>query len=444
METQILIIDDNIKIYESLKKNFDHFNYNALYAPDSNTAEKMIIQNNVEAVLLDIKLGNEYGISLLKKIKSIQPKLPVIMITGFASIDTAVESIKLGAYDYVKKPLNFDKLLKMIENAVEFFRLTRENEVLKKRIGEHTPHLYVENPNMLATIEQAFKLAQTDIPVLILGENGSGKEVVADYIHANSSRNAHPMLKINCAAFPESLLDNELFGHERGAFTDAKESFKGVFERAEGSTLLLDEIGDMPLTIQAKILRVLQNREIRRIGGYETKTINVRFIAATNKNIPDLIKEGKLRQDLYYRMNTATLSIPPLRDRKEDIPLLADYFLKKFSADEGKTVLKLSSTVESLFQRYDWPGNVRELKNTIHFGVSMSTGNMLQLEDLPPNFNLQQNKATSDLNIREHMEKDLIEKTLHSCRYNKKQAAEILEISRKTLYKKIEKYGINA
>ncbi|HKL21143.1 MAG TPA: sigma-54 dependent transcriptional regulator, partial [Tichowtungia sp.] len=277
MTGTVLVVDDNERVFNSLEPNFRHFGLAAKHAPNGKTAEKIVQAQAPDVVLLDIRLGTENGIDVLRELKELAPTLPIIMITGFGSVDTAVEAMKLGAFDYVKKPLDFDRLFKVVENALELSKLTEENAVLKRRIRELSPQICMENTRMYEIVEQARKLAGTDIPVLITGENGSGKEVIADYIHTHSDRSAHRMNKINCAAFPESLLDNELFGHEKGAYTGATGTFQGVFERSNRSTLFLDEIGDMPLTIQAKILRVLQNREVRRIGGTENLSIDVRF-----------------------------------------------------------------------------------------------------------------------------------------------------------------------
>lgn len=444
MGERILIVDDNPRVFESLKPNFYHFGIEALYAPDAETTGRILNENAVNVVLMDIMLGNENGIDVLAMVKELEPRIPVIMITGYASIDTAVESMKRGAFDYVKKPLDFDRLFKVVENALELHKLSEENAVLKRRIKELSPRIYVENPTMMHVIEQASKLAHTDIPVLLTGENGSGKEVVADFIHANSDRVAHKMVKINCAAFPESLLDNELFGHERGAYTGADSEFRGVFERADESTLFLDEIGDMPLTIQAKILRVLQTSEIRRIGGTTTHKIDVRFVAATNKDLGDLIETGQFRQDLFYRLNTAIISVPPLRERSEDLELLVKYFLEEFSASHGKSVDGIDQAVVELFRSYSWPGNVRELKNTINYAVAITSDRVLRLEDLPPLLKHASTGRRAVFNIREETERTLIEKTLHQCHFNKKRTAEILNMSRKTLYAKIARYGISA
>ena len=444
MQENILIVDDNLRIYESLKPNFQHLGYKTFHAVDFESTEIIIMNKSIDVILLDIMLGEENGIDVLQKIKEIKPDIPVIMITGYASIDSAVDAMRKGAYDYVKKPLEFDRLVKIVENACLLVKLHTENKQLKRRVVELTPKICVENEQMKLVLENAEKIASSDIPVLIVGENGSGKEVVADYIHSKSNRNSFPIHKINCAAFPESLLDNELFGHEKGSYTGATSEFKGVFERSDGGILFLDEIGDMPLTIQAKILRVLQSNELRRIGGSQTIHIDARFIAATNKNLEKLIEEGLFRQDLYYRLNAAIIEVPPLRSRKEDIIPMATYFLKQFAQNSGKQVNSISCDVEALFTSYSWPGNVRELKNAVNFSVSMTNSTEIKLEDIPPKIISGNNDSNveSPLNIRERMEKVLIERTLSEFLYNKKKVAEVLKMSRKTLYTKLDKYGI--
>ncbi|MFA7672093.1 MAG: sigma-54 dependent transcriptional regulator, partial [Sphaerochaetaceae bacterium] len=285
MRGTILVVDDSKKVYDSLKPNFELLGYKTNHAFSMKTTIETMKTIDFDVALVDIMLGDENGIDILRRIKQIDEMLPVIMITGYASIDSAIESMKEGAYDYIKKPLEFDRLITIIENAAKLRYLSRENRQLKSRVTELKPKIYVENEKMAQMLAQARKLAAGDIPILIVGENGSGKEIIADYIHEHSQRSDFKMHKINCAAFPETLLDNELFGHEKGAYTGATDDFKGVFERANKGILFLDEIGDMPLSIQAKILRVLQNNEIRRIGGTVTKKIDIRFIAATNKNL---------------------------------------------------------------------------------------------------------------------------------------------------------------
>lgn len=443
MTTTVLIVDDNERVYSSLKPNFEHFGYRVVHAPDGRSALKVVRNGEISVVLLDIMLGKENGITVLQQVKESAPRVPVVMITGYASVDTAVQAMKMGAYDYVKKPLDFERLLKVVENAAELYDLSEENAVLKRRIEELSPRICLENSRLYHIVEHAKKLAQTDIPVLIVGENGSGKEVIADFIHSQSSRSRQKMHKINCAAFPESLLDNELFGHEKGAYTGADQRFCGIFEQADNSTLFLDEIGDMPSTIQAKILRVIQHNEFRRIGGTEQIRVNVRFIAATNQDLQAKIAAGAFREDLYFRLNAAIIEVPPLRERHEDIPLLVDYFLAEFSRAHGKRIERVAPEVMERFLTYLWPGNVRELKNTINYGVAITDTPIVKLVDLPPSL-LQTENAPAPRGRAQEIERELIARTLSECRFNKKRTAELLGISRKTLYAKLSRYAIPA
>jgi DNA-binding NtrC family response regulator len=442
MATGILIIDDNIKLCKSLAQNFDQLGYRSHYAENSTGALDILSQHPVGVVLLDIVLGKEDGISVLERLLAWDRKLPVIMITGYGSIETAVKSVKLGAFDYVQKPLNFNNILKIVENALRVADLKSENQRLKNRIVALSDRIITRNQKMMDVCNKAKRLAETDIPILIIGENGTGKELLANFIHNNSKRNAYQINSINCAAFPETLLDNELFGHEKGAYTGADATFIGIFEKADGGTLHLDEIGDMAPSTQAKILRTLQNNEIRRIGGNRSITIDVRFIASTNKDIQGLIDEGRFREDLYYRINAATLSIPPLKERMDDIPVLVNHFLSFFSNNNLKASHRVSEAVLKRFCEYHWPGNIRELKNTINYAATMATTGEIRIEDLPASF-IDMKKQKSEYNIMEETEKMLILRMLKQSDYNKRKAAALLEISRKTLYNKLKKYGIS-
>ena len=442
MGTSILIVDDNLKLCKSLAQNFDQLGYTSHCASNSDSALNILAKHHIGAVLLDMVLGDEDGTEVLQKLLKRKADLPVIMITGYGSIETAVKSVKIGAYDYVQKPLDFNKLLNIIENAMQLSDLKEENQQLKDRIVELSGKIVTRNESMLELCKQAKRLAATDIPILILGENGTGKELLANYIHINSSRNSSKMSSINCAAFPESLLDNELFGHEKGAYTGADSSFVGIFEKANRSTLHLDEIGDMSIATQAKILRTLQDNEIRRIGGNKNIKINVRFIASTNKNLKELIETGLFREDLFYRINAATLVIPPLRDRMDDIPLLVQHMLSSTSKQNTNIAKRVSEQVLSRFMHYDWPGNVRELKNTINFSATMATGEVIQLKDMPSAF-MGSKEQVSSKGSFEETEKALIIKALQQSNNNKKMAAKQLKISRKTLYNKMNKYGIS-
>ena len=448
VKSSLLIIDDKIKLCRSLARNFEHVGYAASIATCGQEAIAALMANRVDAVLLDIMLGEESGVDVLRKLLAVDKTVPVVMITGYASVDTAVASLKLGAFDYVKKPLDFDELLKTVEKACAFSRLREENVRLRSRLRELSATVVTRDPRMAALAGTVEKLAATDLPVLICGESGTGKEVVADSLHAASARSARQMVKINCVAFPETLLDNELFGHEKGAYTGADAAFKGLFEKADGSTLFLDEIGDMPLSIQAKILRTLQNSEIRRLGGSETIRVNVRFIAATNKDLAELMNRKLFREDLYYRLNAAVLSIPPLRDRRDDIPLLVTHFLAEHSRGAPSTPgcvaqKEVTPEVMTRFLEYQWPGNVRELKNVINYAAAMSSGERIGMEDLPVHF-LDETHGAESGNIREDMERTLILRILQTTKYNRSRTAELLNMSRKTLYTKMVKYGLNS
>jgi DNA-binding NtrC family response regulator len=438
MNASLLIADDKVTLCETLAKTFTERGYRTFYATNGKEAVRQFSLHDIQVVLLDIMLGEENGIDLLKQLLRIRSDAAVIMITGYASVDTAVQSLKLGACDYVKKPLDLEHLIKVVENAVQRFRPWPAEE------GADLPEIVTQNAAMREVCRNARKLAVTDLPVLIMGENGTGKEIMADFIHRHSPRNIHPMLKINCAAFPESLLDNELFGHERGAYTGATEGFKGVFERAHESSLFLDEIGDMPLAIQAKILRTLQNHEIRRLGGSAIITINVRFITATNKDLEHLIRNGTFREDLLYRLNAGIIHLPPLRERKDDLPLLADHFLADYARTSGTSPKRISQAVKERFAHYSWPGNIRQLKNVVNYAAAISANATLEIEDLPPTFQKasQQQSPEYSGNIREEMEKNLIVTMLQKTDYNKKKTAEMLNMSRKTLYSRLRKYGI--
>jgi DNA-binding NtrC family response regulator len=439
---QILLIDDNEQLSEVLKDNFSFVGHYMFFASNSKKGFGILKKEEIHVILLDIRLGDENGVDILKKIKVLYPNIPVIMITGFATIDVAVNAMKHGAYDFVKKPINFNTLCARIDTVTNNIKFKKENTNLKKRIQEKGTSLVSNNDKYNEVICRAKKLSASNISILIIGENGSGKEILADYIYNNSNRISEKFIKINCAAFPETLLDNELFGHEKGAFTGADTGFTGVFEQADKGTLLLDEIGDMPLTLQSKILRVLQNQEIRRIGGKSTRKIDIRFIASTNKDLSKLVDEGKFRKDLFYRLNGGMLRIPPLRERKEDIKLLIDDLLKGISTDSKVPQKSISKQVENIFRSYGWPGNIRELKNALVYANVISQSDVIECEDLPPSFGLVANSCDSQLSLIQEKERDVIKKILMQNNNNKTETAKVLKMSRNTLYLKLKKYGI--
>lgn len=438
----ILFIDDNQQLFEVLKDNFSFVGHFLFYAKDTETAFSVLEKENINIILLDVKLGKENGVETLEKIKKEYPQIPVIMITGYATVEAAVKAMKLGAFDFVKKPIDFNTLCTRIDTATANIRYIKENEKLKNKLKEDCNILRSSNIEFSSMLSRAQKLAVSDISILIIGENGTGKELLADYIYKNSDRISEKFIKINCAAFPESLLDNELFGHEKGAYTGAENDYAGVFEQANNGTLLLDEIGDMPKTLQAKILRVLQNQEVRRIGSKITKKINVRFIAATNKDLSAMVEEGSFREDLYYRLNGGLLRIPPLRNRKEDFDDLIDDLLCEISKNTKHQKKSLSEQVMNVFMDYQWPGNVRELKNALLYASTISQDNEIQIEDLPPSFEIYGSKSQNSLSLIQQREKELIKKVLIRNNNNKTETARFLKMSRNTLYLKLKKYGI--
>ena len=442
MQKTILIIDDNAQLGEMLTQAFEQSGYVALYAESAAAAFSLLAQRQIHVILLDIMLGEHDGIEALKQLLILHSGIPVIMITGYSSVETAVQSLKLGAFDYIQKPLDFQHVLAIVENAIQQSRQRGGQLDRGAAPGESAPRLITQNAAMIAMCDKAKKFAGTMLPILITGENGTGKEVMADFIHLHSTRSDRAMLKINCAAFPENLLDNELFGHEKGAYTGADTQFKGIFERADGGTLFLDEIGDMPLTIQAKILRALQQREIRRIGGKEPITVDVRFLAATNKDLKKLIRDGLFREDLFYRLNAALLHIPPLRERREDIPLLVEHILSQYARSNATLPKRMADAALQRLINHAWPGNIRELNNVVNYAATVAANAVIGADDLPPDF-LSGSEPPATMNIREDVEKNLILKMLEQTDYNKKKTAEILDMSRRTLYRKLEKYGIS-
>ncbi len=427
MKNKILIIDDNEKLCESLEMNLMHLGYRCDYRTNGPSSLKFLDEESPDLILLDLSLGEESGLEILECIKGKNAFIPVIMITGFGTIHTAVQAIKAGAVDYIQKPLNFTHLLKKIENT-----LKTESVVMPESF-------IIQSPEMKKLMEKAEKLAKTDFPILITGESGTGKERLAHFIHENSARKDEPLQIINSAAFPESLLDNELFGHEKGAYTGADARFMGIFERSDKSSLFMDEIGDMTLQTQVKILRTLQNSEIRRIGGNEVRKVDVRFIGATNRNLLEMMQNKRFREDLYYRLSTAVLHVPSLKDRTEDIIPLAEYFLRSSFKERNMT---LTEEAREGLLRYQWPGNIRELKNSLQYAGALASENRILLSDFPGNIQTAVNRDSAPVQTLETREKEAILSALEQANHNKTEAAELLNISRKTLYNKIAKYGL--
>ena len=450
MTKRIIIVDDQERILKSLKRNLTKLDYSVECAQNSQHTLDLLDSSGADLILLDVMLGKERGIELLQKLKAEYPDIPVIMITGHGTIEMAVEAVKLGAYDFLEKPLLFNKLLITITRAFELEEIKRENQSYQ---NIKSSGFLTNDPETRDIIERAHRIACTDLPILIYGESGTGKEILTKELHSCSNLHDKPLIQINCAAIPESLLDNELFGHTRGSFTGATTDYSGVFEKASGGTLHLDEIADMSLETQAKILRVLESGEYKRIGEQQIRHANIRFIASTNIRLDKRVNEGRFRQDLLFRLNAAVIRIPPLRERVDDIFLIAKHFLQKKSLLLGKE-FELSAEVQEAFAAHIWPGNVRELRNTIDYASAVASSNMIKVKDLPERFfgipatpageneTIDSTSITRRIIRDSNQERREILQALEDARYNKKKAAEMLNISRRSLYNKIAKHKI--
>lgn len=448
---QILIIDDESFIRENLKRILSHEKYAVFTASDGKTGIDIIEKEEIDIVLLDLNLPDVNGIEVLRKIKSISPDLLVIIITGYATVDSAVEALKLGAYDYIKKPFKADAIKLIVKLALETQTLKKEVNVLKK-YGRKEEKVIAESEEMKKVVKLALEVAKyKDTNVLITGESGTGKEVIARLIHENSPRKNFPFVDINCASVPENLLESELFGYEKGAFTDAKISKNGLFQEAEGGTIFLDEIGEMPLSLQSKILRVIETRQIRKIGSIKNINMDVRIIAATNRDLKKAVEEKKFREDLYYRLNVFPIHLKPLRERKEDIIPLAKHFLNYFSKSFNRSFKDIDDDVKSILLRCKWYGNVRELKNTIERICIMHDGEILDVNHLPSDLFEECGSLEEKFNEINHksltdeiaaFEKKLIIEALNKTGGNILRTAKLLNIPRGTLRHKLHKYNI--
>ena len=387
------------------------------------------------------------GHQLQLELKRVAPNLPVIIITAFGSIQTAVESMKLGAFDYITKPFSNDELLLVVTRALEARSLRQEVRRLRGELARSygLPNIIATNPRMVAVLEMLKQVADSPASVLLTGESGTGKDLLARALHFESARRDGPFVPINCAALPEALIESELFGHVRGAFTDARQANPGLFTAARGGTLFLDEIGEMPMGLQAKLLRVIEDKRVRPIGATEETPVDVRVVAATNADLERLLEQGRFRSDLYYRLATLTVAVPPLRDRPEDLPLLLKHFLARASAEAGKTSPEVEPEAMACLMRYRWPGNVRELHNVMRTAVLLSGGRKLTLKDLPPR--IAGTDTSPRLTIAEavdrrlsldRLEREYVRAIVGSVNGNKREAAAILQIDRKTLYRKLE------
>ena len=453
-KSSVLVVDDDSAHRTMLRTLISGWGYTVSEADDGAAAIENVKAASYDLVLMDVRMVKVSGLEALEKIKSYNPAIPVIIMTAYSSVETAVEALKQGAHDYLTKPLDFDKLRLILERAMEHTRLKEENRILRESLGRQfdSQNIIGKSPAMTKLLETVAQVAPSEATVLISGESGTGKELIAGAIHFNSLRKDGPFVKINCAAITETLLESELFGHEKGAFTGADRRKEGRFSQAHGGTLFLDEVSEMSLTMQVKLLRALQEREFNRVGGEATIQVDVRVIAATNKNLLEQINTGAFREDLYYRLNVVELAVPSLTERKEDIPLLAQHFLEMFATKNQKEIKGFTPRAMHHLIRYDWPGNVRELMNAVERGVVLARtpyldeADFLFLKDAllsgdedqaePANLAIEGDAPLGEI------EKTAILKTLEAAGGNKSEAARRLGITRKTLHKKLKAYGV--
>jgi two-component system, NtrC family, nitrogen regulation response regulator NtrX len=444
----ILIVDDEPAIQSTLKGVLEDEGYRVSAVGSGAEALLRIAEDAPDLVFLDIWMSGLDGLETLERIKRLRADAAVVMISGHATIETAVKATKLGAYDFIEKPLSLEKTLLTAARAIEHARLARENAQLRERLDLEWD-IVGQSPVVQALRQQIAIAAPTTGRVLIHGENGSGKQLVARAIHQLSTRVEQPFVEVNCAAIPEELIESELFGHEKGAFTGAVARRKGKFEAAAGGTLFLDEIGDMSLKTQAKVLRALEEQAFERVGGKDTIKVDVRVIAASNHDLPELIAGGRFREDLFYRLNVIPIEVPPLRERKEDIPLLINHFVVRFAAENGKRPKTVSVEALAYFLSYDWPGNIRELRNMVERLVIMTPGDIIGPDDLPAPLRPKDLAAGGDAKertlkeAREAFERAYILGELRANDWNMTRTAERLGIERSHLYRKLKTYAIN-
>jgi two-component system nitrogen regulation response regulator NtrX len=450
MPKSILIVDDEASIRQSLGAILTDEGYDVLTADSGEEALKVINDELPNLVLLDIWLPGMDGIETLKAIKAEHPQLRIIIMSGHGTIETAVKATKLGAFDFIEKPLSLEKVILLVDHALDMASLEEENILLKQKMIQQY-ELTGCSPSILELKEAIGIISPTNAWVLIMGENGTGKELVARSLHRLSRRSAKPFIEVNCAAIPEDLIESELFGHEKGAFTGATQMKRGKFDLAHEGTIFLDEVADMSLKAQAKILRILQEKKFERVGGNKMIHVDVRVVAATNKDLEREMEEGRFRQDLYYRLNVIPLQVPPLRERKEDIPLLVQRFLKEFAIKEGESEKTISDDALDLLMLHNWPGNVRELKNIIERLVIMVPAHVIGAEDTPPfphsdterDIHNAADMADSFKEAKMDFEKQFILKKLKEFEGNISKTAEAIGVERSNLHKKIRSYGLD-
>jgi DNA-binding NtrC family response regulator len=445
---KLLIVDDERIALRNLEHVMKKEGYDVTGTQSGPNAVKLLEEQQFDVVLTDLRMEKVDGMQILRKCRELYPDAEVVMITGYATLESAVEAMKHGAFYYIAKPFKLDEVRKVVREAAEKVGLKRENRRLREQLETYQGKVKIitQDPAMQRLLETARQVAPVDTNVIITGESGTGKELFARYIHINSKRADGPFFGVNCGAFTEELLTNELFGHEKGAFTGANSLKKGIIEMTSGGTLFLDEITEMPPSMQVKLLRVIQEKELLRVGGTEPVNVDVRFVAATNRDAQEAVRSGAFRQDLYFRLNVVSLRIPPLSDRKDDIPLLAYYFLKKYSLLMKKPVSEISEDVIALLMNYGFPGNVRELENVVERGVALANGSIIETAHLPEDLKELTIKTFRKKEGRipslEEQEEAYIKWVLNEAAGNKTLASQLLGIDRVSLWRKLKKYGL--
>ncbi len=447
MKFTILVIDDEKNIREGLGAALELEGYSVQLAADGESGLDMALHGDIDLVITDLRMPGLSGEEVLRRVTTETPGIPVIVLTGHGTVENAVEAMRSGAYDFLTKPLNLDRLSLLVKRALQNRELVLQHRELEREVESRKSFEQIigKSPVMQKVFEVVRRVSPTRASVLITGESGVGKELIASALHNLSGRGEKPFIKVHCAALAETLLESELFGHEKGSFTGAIGRKRGRFELAHGGTIFLDEIGEINQAVQIKILRVLQEKRFERVGGEETIEVDVRVITATNRDLEKEIAEGRFREDLFYRLNVVCINVPPLRERKDDIPLMITSFIREFAAENGKKIEGIDTKARAVLYSYDWPGNVRQLRNCIESAVVMTSGPIITVDDLPPSIRSGEESQSLHIPVGVTMaeaEKQVILQTLSAQNGNKTRAAEVLGIGRKTLHRKLDEYGI--